>query len=290
MPIFDILLAFVLGFLVAIAVNLLADYLPARYIYWDARRNPFSTTTPKAPRLLPRSIPPFWSGIVALLALQQPSSPPRWGRRIAVEILLPIAFALITAGYGDSGHVWYYLFYAACFTLIAVIDIEYRWILWDTLIPLIVVVIVEIVRTPRLNLDSALIGAVAGLLITGGLWLMGRAFGALLSRRAGSAVGRTVFGSGDVYLATVGGLMLGWPNIGVALLVMMISGGVAAAALLLSRRLTRKRDQRLGRRRPRFAAIPYGPHVLIGILALLFFPDTTIQLLLTLIAALRGGR
>lgn len=288
-PIVSVAIAFISGVLVGVLVNLLADYLPARYAYQDARRNPFSTTTLTPPRLFPRGPIFAWSGILALFGLQMPYSIPRWGRRIAVEVLMPILFVGLTIRYMGDPDLPFLLFYAVLFVLIAVIDIEYRWILWDTLIPLIVAAVLEIVLTPRLNLDRALLGAILAFIITGGLWLMGRVFGALLSRRTGSGVGRTVFGSGDVYLATVGGLMVGWPDIGIGLLVMMISGGVAAAVLLLSRRLTRGRDRRLGRRRPRFAAIPYGPHVLIGIAAMLYFPVPTIRLLLAVLSALRGG-
>jgi Flp pilus assembly protein protease CpaA len=288
-PIASVAIAFMSGVLVGVLVNLLADYLPARYAYQDARRNPFSTTTPAPPRLFPRGPLFAWSGIVALFGLQMPYSAPRWGRRIAVEILMPVLFVGLTLRDMTNPDLPFLLCYAALFVLIAVIDIEYRWILWDTLIPLIIVALLEIVLTPRLNLERDVLGAILAFVITGGLWLVGRVFGAFLSRRTGVGGGRTVFGSGDVYLATVGGLLVGWPEIGIGLLVMMISGGVAAAALLIARRFTRGRDRRLGRRRPRFAAIPYGPHVLIGIAAMLYFPIPMVRLMLDVLNALRGG-
>ncbi len=74
-----------------------------------------------------------------------------------------------------------------------------------------------------------------------------------------------MLGFGDVRLAVLGGLIVGWPGIGFALLIMVFTGAVGATFLIGSRLLRTRRYRA-------FSAIPYGPYIVAGIAAMLYMP------------------
>jgi len=271
-----ILLALMGGFGVGVLVNLLADYLPAQRLYREARASPFvsKSALPAIPHFLPhyantpdRPAPIYtWSGLVARLSGKGTQfSLPRWTRRIAVEVGLALAYTWLVATYGDSPLILsFFLFYAPALILIAVIDIEHRWILVETLWPIAVVALIDAGFSGRLSLVSALRGALIGFGIMVAVYLLGQLFrqgsGAL-----GRRIGRTVFGSGDVWLGALGGLLIGWPESGIALLLAVFAAAIGAIVVIGSN-VARKKRYRGG------AAIPYGPYLVFGIAALLFTP------------------
>ncbi len=69
-----------------------------------------------------------------------------------------------------------------------------------------------------------------------------------------------------MYIGTLGGLIIGWNSLGLALLVMVLTGAIASLVLILGK-LLRTRRYRL------FSAIPYGPYILIGMASMLYFPQ-----------------
>lgn len=91
------------------------------------------------------------------------------------------------------------------------------------------------------GLFSAAVGGLIGALAFGGLYLLGRA----LYR------GEEPLGTGDITIATLLGVMAGFPGVLTALLVGILAGGVAATALLV-------------RGRGRKAFMPYGPALCFG--------------------------
>jgi prepilin signal peptidase PulO-like enzyme (type II secretory pathway) len=94
---------------------------------------------------------------------------------------------------------------------------------------------------------SAAIGGMIGGLAFGGLYALGRAI-----YRGGEPLG-----TGDITIATLLGVMAGFPGILTALLVGIMAGGVGAVAVLLA-----------GRSRKAF--MPYGPALCLGGLWVLF--------------------
>ena len=267
-----ILLGLIAGFLVGIAVNLLADYLPAARLYRLAKTSPFvsDSARPPQPKPLPRLkdghiAPPYlWSGLVARLLGRHYFDPVRWRRRITVEIGLAVAFAWISSFYGTQPGLPFLVFYAAALTLIAVIDIEYLWIIPMTLWPVIAVAAVDSQLTGRVPLESVVRGGLFGLGIMFVIYVFSFVF-KRLTELGGGRIGRTVLGFGDVYLAGLGGLLVGWPYIGVALLTAVFLAG-AGALLLIGGKLAR-----VGRYR-RFSAIPYGPYLATGIALMIYIP------------------
>jgi prepilin signal peptidase PulO-like enzyme (type II secretory pathway) len=266
-----LIVAAVFGFLIGILCNLLADYLPARRHHHAMRHDLFASraATPPAPRFWPRAPLPLWSGTLAALARRPLSDPPRHARRIALELGLALVFALITSRFGTWPNLPFLYLYAAALALIAVIDIEHRWILGAVLWPLAAGGLAEALWLPRIALSEALEGALLGLACGVALYLGGVLFSGALRRR-----GRTAFGGGDVLLAGVGGLLLGWGGIIPALIIALLSGGAAAVVLILTRMAARRRGKRVRRQ----AAIPYAPHIALGITAMLYAGDAVLNL------------
>ncbi len=276
------LLIALLGFFAALPINLLADYLPARRYDQLARRNPFTSphSLPPVPPLIPRAPLFLWFGITALLLGK---STTRTARRITVELGLSLAFGLLAHTYGLSGAVVFYYVYAALFVLIAVIDIEHRWVLPSTVIALVGCGVLEWLLVGwRIAPAEMLRGAVNGFGLGLCLWLLGVVYGRLKKAVRGRAVGRTIFGLGDVWLLGACGVLIGGEYIMFALLLMMLSGGVAAFITLIARLLPLgKRSKRRGS-----LAIPYAPHILIGVTFWLYAPTAATLLLRGLVGAL----
>ena len=161
------------------------------------------------------------------------------------------------------------------FGIITVIDLEHRLILHPT--SLAGAVLGLIVGTSiHSRADGLLLGAGKSLL--GGLFGFGVMFllyqlGTLVARyraRKMKASGQApdeeeALGGGDVYLAGVLGLMLGWPFIWNALVLGVLLGGLISflfiVMLLIRRRYTAD---------ALMTFIPYGPYFIIGAFYLLF--------------------
>jgi len=267
---FSILLGVLLGFVVGVFVNLYADYRPAQRLYRLARASPFVSESglPPVPRPFPRlpdgRIAPayLWSGLIARLVGRSCFEDARWMRRISVEVGLAAAFGWIVSFYGTSPYLPYFLFCAPFLTLIAVIDIEYRWILPETFWPLGIVALLDAAFNGTFT--PVLRGGLYGFGTLLAIFILGQVFkqsaGAL-----GRRIGRTVFGFGDVQLGAVGGLLVGWPYFGLALLVTIFLAA-AGALSVIGTKVARGRRYRGG------AAIPYGPYIVLGVAIMLYAP------------------
>jgi prepilin signal peptidase PulO-like enzyme (type II secretory pathway) len=268
-----ILLAFIAGLISGVVVNLLADYLPVRRHHYLASADPFvsRSAVPPLPVLIPhradgRPWPiPLWSGLIATLARAPVFDSAHRVRRISTELGLAVAFAWITSVYGDHRSLPFLLFYAAVFALVIIIDVEYRWILSETIWPPALVAIAEAAFWPRVNLETSLRGGLYGFLCLFALYILGILFARVVGVVRGRRIGRTVLGLGDVRMATLGGLIVGWNAIGPALLIMILTGAIAAL-VFIANKLLRSGHYRV------FSAIPYGPYVVIGFAVMLYTP------------------
>ena len=266
----SILLGALLGFAIGVCVNLFADYCPAQRLYHLARASPFVSESglPPIPQPLPRlpngRVAPIylWSGVIARLAGHAYFESSRWTRRILVEIGLAAAYAWIVSFYGDSPYLPYFLFCVPFLTLISVIDIEYRWILPETLWPVALVALLDAAFNGSFSyvLRSGLYGF--GILLI--IFFLGQVF-RQTSGALGRRIGRTVFGFADVELGAVGGLLIGWPYFGLSLLVAIFLAAAGAIAVIGGK-------MGRGRRYQGGAAIPYGPYMVIGIAIMLYTP------------------
>jgi len=178
-----------------------------------------------------------------LTAEVRPSGPYHIGRWGTVILMSAGLCVHIQRNYGWSLGCAILVTYCSLLLLIAAIDFEH------SLVPNILVgwgVVVALgfnVVTPSPGLPAALWGAAVG----GGAFMLL----ALVQRRA--------LGAGDVKLATLIGMMTGYPWVLQALTLGILFGGIAAAMFLLTG--IRRRDQYM----------PYAPYLAAGSAATLLY-------------------
>ena len=258
---FTLLIPAVLGWLAGLFINYASDVLPL------TRR--FSQPA------CPQCQTPFsWADYLTLRTCQN------CGRRRSLRTWLVQILAV-----GSFVYFWLYpskalgiplsMIVLIYFGIITVIDLEHRLILHPT--SLAGAVLGLIVGTSiHSRADGLLLGVGKSLL--GGLFGFGVMFllyqlGALVARfraRRMQAAGQAddeeeALGGGDVYLAGVLGLMLGWPFIWSALFLGVLLGGLISFLFILVLLLRR-----------RYASdalmtfIPYGPYFIVSAFYLLF--------------------
>jgi leader peptidase (prepilin peptidase)/N-methyltransferase len=86
-----------------------------------------------------------------------------------------------------------------------------------------------------------------------------------VNRRRGDQIDEVALGFGDVNMAGVVGLFLGWPPIILGLLFAIFSGGGFSILFVIVSLFLRKFRA--------FAALPYAPFLALAALLMLFFPN-----------------
>jgi leader peptidase (prepilin peptidase)/N-methyltransferase len=177
-----------------------------------------------------------------------------------VELLGGVVFFLSFWYFGLTARFGITAFWCCIFLLVIFIDWEHRLILNKVTYPMALLALV------LLAFDTLS----PGLLLPGGLSFLPLDKPAILSAVIGGAVGFGFFllvfliaprgiGFGDVKLAGLIGLVVGWPVAVVALLLGIFIGGLAAV-VLLALRLKGRKD-----------AVPYGTFLAIGPIITLFW-------------------
>jgi leader peptidase (prepilin peptidase)/N-methyltransferase len=165
-------------------------------------------------------------------------------RRPLVEVATAVLFVLVVAGWGVSWQVPAFLLLAAAGVLLTLVDLRHRLLPDRVVVPTlasgtVLLLVAALAEDTWPALLRALLGAAA-------------AFAVFLVLAVVSPSG---LGMGDVKLAAVLGLFLGWLGWG-ALLVGVVAGFVVQAAvavvLLALRRVRRDSD------------LPFGPAMLVG--------------------------
>ncbi len=216
------------GLLCGLLLNYLADVLPdtrrlSRPLWWPPSGKKLRNYL-ASPRVL----------IVFLLSA------------VAAALLnrhLPVSFPVLA--YGAI------LFY---FSLVAVIDVEHRLVLHP--VSLAGAVTMGAIGLWRHALFSTLLGGLAGFAFMLALFFLGDWLGRLMARLRGEKWEDTALGFGDVNLAGVIGLLMGWPGVIAALFVGMLAAGLFSGAYLLWMLVSRKYSA--------FSSIPYAPFLCLG--------------------------
>ncbi|MBI5961253.1 MAG: prepilin peptidase [Chloroflexi bacterium] len=198
-----------------------------------------------------------------------PRPPARLGwRHPIVEIVNALAFAGLVFAFPDEKNLWAWLIYAAIMLLITVIDVEHRLILFVVIIPsCLFALLVAIVSPPQDRAFSEfLVGGAVGFGLFFAMYLGGGVFTAV------SRHDEVAFGFGDVMLATLSGLMLGWRAFIFASLITVFAGAAGALIYISARMMIRRRYRW-------FTPLPYGPYIVFGTLLMLFFRETIGDLL-----------
>lgn len=262
------------GLLVGGVLNALADDLPT----------PARVRLPHYPDGSPRPLK-AWLGLTAFVlgkregpsadpadpadeASPSPLRPNRlsW-RHPLLELATGLAFAGLTLAFAGEPALWAWYVYVAILLLITVIDIEHRLILFAIILPSCVfaVVVAAIAPADGRTFGEYLLGGVVGFLLFFAMFLGGVAFSTLTRNE------EIAFGFGDVMLATLSGLMLGWRGFIFAALITVFAGAVGAVLYMAGRAV-------IGRYR-RFTPLPYGPYIVLGTLVMLLFREEVQDLL-----------
>ncbi|HSM70897.1 MAG TPA: A24 family peptidase [Anaerolineales bacterium] len=162
------------------------------------------------------------------------------------------------------------------FGLIIVIDLEHRLILHPTsLAGAVLGLIVGIfIYSKRESIPAAAVSSILGGAVGFAIMFTLYQFGTLVARiraKRMQAAGQgsddeEALGGGDVYLAGVLGLMLGWPNIILGLTYGVLVGGVVSLLAIIQLFIKRRYTQN-----SLMMFIPYGPSLILGAFYVLYF-------------------
>jgi len=260
-----ILLYALFGLLVGAFINLCADQLPRQRRLSRAPFCPYCS----------QSRPPWaWIGTIAYLAFKpncrQCGAPISW-RHPITELATALLFAFIWQRYGPTVYLLLYSVYSAILVLVVVIDLEHRLILNVVIFPAWALALLGRPIRPERGFfwRLALIGGVLGYGILFAIYLFGELFVKVMSKARGKPINAVAFGYGDVRLGGFIGLVLGFPGVMLALFLGVLLGGVVGFLYWFFRAI-------ILRRYSLFTAIPYGPFLVAGTMAMLFFgPEIT---------------
>ncbi len=254
------------GLLIGGGVNVLADDLPARA---PVRPPHYPDGTPRRPSA--------WLGLLAFLTGQRasPGGARLSWRHPVVEIALAVIFGLIALAFPMDVERLFLLVFLAILMLVTVIDVEHRLILFVVILPACVLAIVAAIVSPEPppDLGQALLGGLLGFVIYFAIFLGGIGFSNLMASMRGEPLGEIAFGFGDVMLAVLSGLLLGWQAFIFALMITVFLGAAGAVLFLISRAVLRQAYVM-------FTALPYGPYIVLGTAIMLIWRDEVRALLL----------
>ena len=254
-----------LGWLAGLFINYCADVLP-------------STRRFSQPTCRQCNQPYSWLDYLTLRACRS-CSETRSLRTWLVQILATVAFVYFWMVPSKALGIPLGMIVLIYFGIITVIDIEHRLILHPTsLFGAVLGFIVGTSIHSRINDNGILVGM--GLSLLGGLFGFGVMFllyklGEIVARyrarklqTAGQADDEEeALGGGDVYLAGVLGLMLGWDFIVVGLAWGIILGGLVSLIFILAMLIRRRYSSEA-----LMTFIPYGPFFIVAASLLLFQP------------------
>ena len=236
-----------LGFISGILVNHLADCLPLHQSVWF----PICTHCEKR------------QSLVAYLLDRKCRNCqyPKSIRFRLVICLTPILFLILPIAHFSWPKLWIVSAITTYFILILVMDIEHRLILN----PLIIIGIFLgfLFGLESIGLIKSLMGGISALLIFIFTYYLGKKIIGLFGTKFHPLEIDDPIGFGDVYLAAIIGLVLGWPTVLLGLLVGVISAGIFSFVYLSIMLIQ-------GNYRP-FRTIPYGPFLILGMVFALVY-------------------
>lgn len=258
----QIIIVAVIGIIVGGVVNLLADALPRKQrIVFPPR---YADGTPR-PAIA-------WLGITAFLFGKRAAPDGkklRWRYPLTELFTAGLMILTLLATADDprmtSVQLTFWLVYMAIFSLITVIDLEHRLILFVVIIPACVVAILDALTTTYgASLGDALIGGAVGFGVFFLMYLGGFLFIYVMAQTRGRSTNEVAFGYGDVMLITLAGLILGWQPLIPAMFLTVFLGALGAVAWLVGRWMT-------GNRYSLFTPLPYGQYIIAATVIMLLF-------------------
>ena len=271
---FSLLIPIFLGLLAGGLINYLADVMP------HTLDNECSARLGRPLCLNPDCKAAFrWTDYLLLRRCRQRMC--RRGRSLRTYATLILAEALSIFIWFSPPHTLGYALGLVVLTyllLVTVIDLEHRLILRP--LSLAGLILAALAGTGARGWQSTLIGGAAGFAIMFVFYLFGRLFTRWRARRAEHSLslgkadneppnygGEEALGSGDVTLATILGLLLGWPLIWFGLLLGILFSGVISLVIILALLLTRRYKMQAFN-----FFIPYGPFFILSTFLLIYAP------------------
>jgi leader peptidase (prepilin peptidase)/N-methyltransferase len=226
----------IIGLLIGGVLNVLADVLPSKQRF----QAPFCT------HCNTRKAAIAWLATTGYVLRKEHCTNcgiPIPRRNLLVELTTAVTFAFVYYGYGPSGYTLLLSIYMAILILVTVIDLEHRLVLNKVILPAILLALLAAPFTPDLSWKQAVVGGLVGFVI---FYLI-------------AIIYPGGMGAGDVKLAAFIGLITGFPDVFVAIVVTIFAGGLISLLLVLTR-IRSMRDY-----------IPYGPFLVIGGVFALFW-------------------
>lgn len=284
------IVAVIVGFLAGVLVNAFADAMPRH------RRPKLPYYSDASPRAVPQ-----WSGLVAYFSggrekydatpvepepVEQPDGTVVMMQRVPphritirhplVEIFMAIFFGFVVLNWPDHERTLIWFIYLTILMLITVIDIEHYIIItpvivYSSLFAIIIAIFFPEEGAGRTTQDY-LIGGALGLVIFLLMYWGGGIFSGLVGAARGEALDEVAFGFGDVMLATLCGLMIGWQALIFALLITVFIGALGAVLFIIGRMFTSDSYAL-------FTPLPYGPYIVIGTVIMMLWREDVRRLL-----------
>jgi leader peptidase (prepilin peptidase) / N-methyltransferase len=176
-------------------------------------------------------------------------------------VLGPILAGLMNFYPTPNLGLWGGILWLILFGLVIVIDLEHRLILHP--VSLTGAVLGIIFGSVNHGILNTILGGAAGFGIMLVFYLLGILFLRFLSSTRDEDIDEVALGFGDVNLAGVIGLLLGWPGVIAGVFVAILLGGVVSGIFLVVQKLRKKYQA--------FEALPYGPFLVISVVLVLYY-------------------
>lgn len=239
------------GWSIGVVINALADSLPvSSRLQWPG--------CPHCGAPRPRRAVSALLGMLTRARHCPYCGQPRAWRALAVELVATAGSIWIYMKNLGPSSYWASLLVFSVFLLVVVIDIEHRLILHSVSLPAAVLIGFLGIMDPARGAGKILLGGLAGFALVMLLFLFGGVFARWVARRSGQPLEEVAFGFGDVTLAGVIGLAVGWPGVIVALVIGVLSAGLYSSVYILWMLLRRRYTP--------YVPIPYGPFLVLGAL------------------------
>ena len=240
-----LVVAALLGLFAGFVINVIATRLASDHVLWGELRCTGSNHTLGVRQYVPLFGYLMQRGRCSTCGKKLPASYPL--TEIAMSLLAMALYAVDGWGVAFAFHA----LYVAMLMLVLVIDWKHKDIYFSVIAVGSAFALLGSFFVPGIGLMSALIGAA----VAGGFFLIAFLLAKLLFPRIEEPLG-----AGDVLLALMMGLMLGFPNVVGALLIGPLVAGVSVGLLLLTRR------HKLG------DFIPYGVALCAATILFLVYP------------------
>ena len=250
-----------LGLLAGMVVNILADDLPPNeHGERGPVREPHCRVCGGAHR--------HWLALAGLLFQRgrcEHCGAWRGGRPLLVEVSLALGFAYLWlwANSNDLGRFAAAAIVATIFALITVVDIEHRLILWRVVWVSALVFLGLGLIVPDRGWQKTLLGGAVGYGIFSIMFLAGQLYALAVARLRGEPLDEIAFGGGDVNLAGLIGLAVGWSGVLFALFIGVVAAGVFSLGFILVQLAQRRYNPH--------TPIPYGPFLVVGALMMYLY-------------------